>query len=198
MKCYRSIILTAAAAFFATAAYAQADSQPAAAPAPAAQPAPDPNAVAAGVQFVKQSTKMVVYPAKQQSPEQQATDERECYLWAQQETGIDPMAAGPDADSAAQASAAKMDTATTGAAVGGAARGAVGGAVVGGIVGDAGTGAALGAVGGAARGRRAKKQAEHQAAQQGAAQAQSISADRINTFTKGLAACLSGRGYSIQ
>jgi hypothetical protein len=195
---YRSIIPAVTAAFIATIAHAQADSQPAAPPAPAAQPAPDANQIAAGVQFVKQQTKMVVYPAKQQTPEQQATDERECYLWSQQETGIDPMAAGPDADSAAQASAAKMDTATTGAAVGGAARGAVGGAVVGAIAGDAGTGAAIGAVAGGVGGRRAKKQAERQAAQQGAAQAQGISADRMNTFKKGMAACLSGRGYSIQ
>jgi hypothetical protein len=150
------------------------------------------------VQQVKQATKMIVYPAKEQSAEQQATDERECYVWSQQQTGIDPMAAGPDADSAAAASADKMDSATTGAAVGGAARGAAGGAIIGGITGDAGEGAAVGAVAGAVSGRRAKKRAEKQAAQQGAAQAQGISAERMATFKKGMAACLTGRGYTVQ
>jgi hypothetical protein len=186
-----------AAAVFAQAASAQTpDSQPAPAP-PAAQPAADP-AITAGVQQVKQATKMIVYPAKQQSAEQQATDERECYVWSQQQTGIDPTAAGPDVDSAAAASADKMDSATTGAAVGGAARGAAGGAVIGAIAGDAGEGAAIGAVTGAVSGRRAKKRAEKQAAQQGAAQAQAATADRMTTFAKGMAACLSGRGYTIQ
>jgi hypothetical protein len=188
---------TLAAALVTQSASAQApDSQPAPAP-PAAQPAADPN-IAAAVQQVKQATKMIVYPAKGQSADQQATDERECYVWSQQQTGIDPMAAGPNADSAAAASADKMDSATTGAAVGGAARGAAGGAIIGGITGDAGEGAAVGAVAGAVSGRRAKKKAEKQAAQQGAAQAQGISAERMATFKKGMAACLNGRAYTVQ
>ena len=186
-----------AAAVFTQSASAQTpDSQPAPAP-PAAPAAADP-AITAAVQQVKQATKMIVYPAKGQSADQQATDERECYVWSQQQTGIDPMAAGPDADSAAAASADKMDSATTGAAVGGAARGAAGGAVVGAIAGDAGEGAAIGAVAGAVRGRRAKKNAEKQAAQQGAAHADAISADRLATFKKGMAACLNGRAYTVQ
>jgi outer membrane protein with glycine zipper len=191
-----SFIYALAAAVFTQSASAQTpDSQPAAAPpAPAAA---DPE-ITAAVQQVKQATKMIVYPAKGQSAEQQAIDERECYVWSQQQTGIDPMAAGPNADSAAAASADKMDSATTGAAVGGAARGAAGGAIIGGITGDAGEGAAVGAVAGAVSGRRAKKKAEKQAAQQGAAQAQGISAERMATFKKGMAACLNGRAYTVQ
>jgi hypothetical protein len=46
------------------------------------------------VQKVKQETKMIVYPAKGQSAGQQAIDERECYVWSEQQTGIDPMVAG--------------------------------------------------------------------------------------------------------
>jgi len=188
---------TLAAALVTQSASAQApDSPPAPAPS-APQPAADPN-ISAAVQQVKQATKMIVYPAKGQTADQQATDERECYVWSQQQTGIDPMAAGPNADSAAAASADKMDSATTGAAVGGAARGAAGGAIIGGITGDAGEGAAVGAVAGAVSGRRAKKKAEKQAAQQGAAQAQGISAERLATFKKGMAACLNGRGYTVQ
>jgi hypothetical protein len=141
---------------------------------------------------------MIIYPAKGQTTEQQAKDEQECYVWAQQQTGIDPMGPKPNADSAAEASKAKMDTATTGAAVGGAARGAAGGAIVGGIAGDAGEGAAIGAVVGAVGGRRAKKGAEAQAAQQGAAQANAVAADQMATFKKAMSACLQGRGYTVQ
>jgi len=127
---------TLAAALVTQSASAQAPASPPASAPPAAQSAADPNAIAAGVQKVKQETKMIVYPAKGQSAGQQAIDERECYVWSEQQTGIDPMVAGPNADSAAAASADKMDSATTGAAVAGAARGAAGGAIIGGITGD--------------------------------------------------------------
>jgi len=176
---------------------------PAQAPTPAPTPPPasaptDPNAVAAGVYQVKQQTKMIIYPAKGQTPEVQAKDEQECYLWAQQQTGINPLGPKPNVDSAAQASQEQMAEAAQGAAVGGAARGAAGGAVVGAITGDAGEGAAVGAVVGAAAGRRARKTAEAQAAQQGAAQAQGVAAEQMATFKKGMSACLTGRGYTVQ
>jgi hypothetical protein len=154
--------------------------------------------VAAGVTKVKQATKMIVYPAKQQTAEQQARDEQECYVWAEDQTKINPMGPGANVDSAAEASRAKMDTAATGAAAGGAARGAAGGAAVGAIAGDAGEGAAIGAVVGAVGGRRAKKQAEAQAAQAGAAQAQGVNAENMATFKKAMAVCLQGRGYTVQ
>jgi len=154
--------------------------------------------VAAGVTKVKQATKMIVYPAKQQTAEQQARDEQECYVWAEQQTKIDPMGPGANVDSAAQASKEKMDSAATGAAVGGAARGAAGGAAVGAIAGDAGEGAAIGAVAGAVGGRRAKKQAKAQAEQAGAAQAQAVNAESMATFKKAMAACLQGRNYTVQ
>ena len=96
---------TLAAALVTQSASAQAPASPPASAPPAAQSAADPNAIAAGVQKVKQETKMIVYPAKGQSAGQQAIDERECYVWSEQQTGIDPMVAGPNADSAAAASA---------------------------------------------------------------------------------------------
>ena len=36
---------------------------------------------------------LVVFPAKNQTKDQQATDETECYAWSKQQTGIDPFAA---------------------------------------------------------------------------------------------------------
>ncbi|HEY9443040.1 MAG TPA: hypothetical protein VIQ25_07415 [Gemmatimonadales bacterium] len=137
-----------------------------------------------------------VYPSKGQTKDQQAKDEKECYQWAGEQTGIDPNVQ-VNADSAGKAAAAKADSAATGAAVGGAARGAVGGAVVGGIVGDAGDGAAVGAVAGGVKGRKARKQAEAQAGQQGKQAAQAANAESRKTFAKSMATCLQGRGYAV-
>jgi hypothetical protein len=95
---------------------------------------------------------MIVFPAQNQTKEQQLGDEQACYAWAIQNTGIDPAKVKANPDSAAKAAGAKMDSAATGAAVAGAARGAAGGAVVGAITGDAGEGAAVGAVVGAVGG----------------------------------------------
>ena len=152
--------------------------------------------VAAATSQAKQKVGLIVYPAKGQTPQQQALDEQQCYTWAQQQT--DPLAKPPSSDSAAQAGKAKADSAAQGAAVKGAAGGAVGGAAVGAAAGDAGKGARVGAVAGALRGRRAKKEAERQAEQQGRAQAQAQAGQQANTFKKGMVACLQGRGYSVQ
>ncbi len=137
-----------------------------------------------------------VYPSKGQTKDQQAKDEKECYQWAGEQTGIDPNVQ-VNADSAGKVAAAKADSAATGAAVGGAARGAVGGAVVGGIVGDAGDGAAVGAVAGGVKGRKARKQAEAQAGQQGKQAAEAANAESRKTFGKSMATCLQGRGYAV-
>ena len=141
---------------------------------------------------------LIVFPAKGQSKDQQALDQKECYTWAVANTGVDPDKVGVNADSAAAAGEAKGDSAATGAGVRGAARGAAGGAAVGAIVGDAGTGAAVGAVTGLAAGRRARKQAQKQGEQQAVAQAQSQAAGKIDTFKKGMSACLEGKGYTVK
>ena len=142
---------------------------------------------------------MFPYPAKNQTKEQQAIDEKACYDWAGQQTGVDPVAAAnPNTEAAAAAAQKQMDSATTGAAVKGAAAGAAGGAIVGAIAGDAGEGAAIGAVAGAFRGRRAKKQAEHQAAQQGAQAAKSQGNAQLDTFKKAMGSCLEGKGYTVK
>lgn len=141
---------------------------------------------------------MIIYPAKEQTPDQQKADEAACTQWAESQTGLKLQAGGVNVDSAAQAAQAQAAQATQGAAVAGAARGAAGGAIVGAIAGDAGEGAAIGAIAGAVGGRRAKKQAEAQAAQQGAAQAQAANQQRIDTFKKAASVCLEGRGYTVR
>ena len=141
---------------------------------------------------------MFVYPAKGQSPEKQKKDEKECYAWAKDQTGFDPMtAAAPNADSAGKAAKEQTATATQGAAVKGAAKGAAAGALVGAAAGDAGKGAAVGAAVGGVGGRAGKKNAEKQAAAQGSNAAVASSNQQVDTFKKAASTCLEGRGYTL-
>jgi len=144
----------------------------------------------------KQKLGLIVYPSKDQTPQQQANDEQACYVWAQQQ--IDPLAKGSNPDSAARAGKARADSAAQGASIKGAAGGAAGGALIGGAAGDAGKGAGIGAIAGALRGRRAKREAEQQAEQQARAQAQAQAGQQASTFRKAMVACLQGRGYTVQ
>ncbi len=127
-----------------------------------------------------------VYPAKEQSAQQQGTDDSQCLAWARQDTGIDP---------AAVAAAPPPQTGPQGERLRGAVGGAAGGAVIGEIVdGDAGKGAGVGATAGVlvggARSRR------NQAAQ--AQQAQTSKTQAIDTYYRAYAACMQGRGYTVQ
>ena len=153
---------------------------------------------AGGAKPTLKSIGMMIYPAKGQTPEQQAAAEAACTAWAESQTGLVLSGGKVNVDSAAKASQQKTAEATQGAAVVGAAKGAAAGAAIGAIAGDAGTGAAIGAAAGAMRGRRAKKQAEQQAAAQGAQQAQAQSQAATDQFKKAAAVCLEGRGYAVQ
>jgi len=135
------------------------------------------------------SAQLSVYPANDQSPEQQQTDETECYQWAVEQTGIDPAAPPPVQQASAPPTTA---TGTTpGAGARGAARGAIAAEVVGG---DAGKGAVAGATVNRSRSRRANAAAEGQAQQQ----QQAASQQQMDTYYKANAACLEGRGYSVK
>jgi hypothetical protein len=93
----------------------QAIAQAPATPAPASKP-------------ISTSLGMVVFPAKGQTPQQQAQDEGECYAWSKGQTGVDPMAPPPAAAQPAAQSAQKAPAAD-GSRLRGAARGAAAGAV---------------------------------------------------------------------
>lgn len=156
------------------------------APAPAAPPKPA-------------NLGLFVYPGTGQDAAKQGQDENECYTWARQQTGIDPMAAPT------QAAAVE---APKGGAVKGAARGAAKGAAVGAVsderhVGDegsldAGEGATAGAAAGAVKGRRAQKKATKQAEGQAKQAAAAQDTQAKDTFKKAWGACLEGRGYSVK
>jgi hypothetical protein len=131
----------------------------------------------------------IFYPAKGQSAEQLNRDRGECRSWAQQTTGIDPVALA-QAPPAATAG-------PSGPAIGGGERiqGAARGAVLGEVMGDhGGEGAVAGAMVGGARARR--NQAERQRSAQHEAQAARDST--IGTYNRAVAACMEGRGYTVR
>jgi len=137
---------------------------------------------------ISSSLGVAPYPSKGQSPSQQSADEGQCYGWAKQQTGIDPMAV------------ASAPPPQSGPAVGGgervkgAARGAAAGAAVGAIADDTGKGAAAGAVVGTAAGGRKARQ--NQQAQQQQAQAQKGAT--AQQFNKAFGACMEGKGYAVK
>jgi len=160
--------------------------------------APPAGTVPMTMKEVKQKLGIVVFPAKGQKPEQQDKEEYECLMWGAEQAGIKPGEPAPDAKAAGDAAAAKMDSAATGAAVKGAAKGAALGAMTGAIWGDAGEGAAVGAIGGAVAGRRAKKQAKANAKAQAEQQVNAETQKKIDAVKKGMGACLTSKGYTVQ
>jgi outer membrane lipoprotein SlyB len=139
---------------------------------------------------ISSGLKLYVFPAKGQSKQQQKKDEFECYQWAQEQSGIDPLNL-PKVE-------APVQTGPTGGAVVGAAKGAAAGAAIGAIAGDAGKGAAIGATAGAMAGRRQGKQAQAQQNQQAQAQATASEQEMINSFKKAFSVCMEGKGYTIK
>ena len=169
-----------------------------AAPADSTKAAPPAGAVPMTMKEVKQKLGIVVFPAKGQKPEQQDKEEYECLMWSAEQAGIKPGQQPGDAKAAGDAAAAKVDSAAQGAAVKGAAKGAALGAMTGAIWGDAGEGAAIGAIGGAAAGRRAKKQAKANAKAQAEQQVNAETQKKIDAVKKGMGACLTSKGYTVQ
>ncbi len=133
---------------------------------------------------------LVVFPSNSQTQKQQKEDEYSCYMWAMDQTGIDPLNL-PKVE-------AQVSSGPTGGAVVGAAGGAAAGAAIGAIAGDAGKGAAIGAVAGGLRGRRAGMQAQAQQNAQSKGAADQANAEVKNTFIKAFSACMEGKGYTVK
>jgi hypothetical protein len=140
---------------------------------------------------ISQSMKLYVYPSKGQSKQQQKEDEFECYKWAVEQSGIDPL-------NLPKVEAAPVQTGPTGAGVKGAAKGAAAGAAIGAIAGDAGEGAAIGAIAGGLAGRRQGQQAQAQQNQQAQANAAAAEQEMKDSFKKAFSVCIEGKGYTIK
>jgi len=107
---------------------------------------------------------------------QQASDEKTCYDWAVQNTGIDPLAA-PKNEEVQQP--AEQQTSP---------RGGAGGAV---------RGAALGVIGGRRQARAAEQTAQAEA-KETAEKTAAASEEQVKFFKNGFAACLEGKKYSVK
>ena len=135
---------------------------------------------------------MYIYPANGQNQQQQDKDRYECHTWAVQQSGFDPSQGSPSNPNQYDPQPSSQRQVLRGAGRG-AAMGAVGGA----IAGDAGTGAAAGAaIGGMAGGIRRRQERKQQAAAQ---QQQQVQAQQpqIAGYQRAMAACLQGRGYTV-
>jgi len=140
---------------------------------------------------LSQQMKLYVFPSKGQSKQQQKEDEFECYKWAMEQSGIDPL-------NPPKVEAAPVQSGPDGSAVKGAAKGAAAGVAIGAIAGDAGKGAAIGATAGALAGRRQGKQAQAQANQQSQANAAATEQAIKDSFAKAFSVCIEGKGYTIK
>jgi hypothetical protein len=149
------------------------------------------------------SVGLMVYPSKGQSRDQQAQDDAQCFAWARDQSGYDPMNPPPP-PRAPLVSTGHSDDVARGA-VGGAAVGAAGGALIGAIAGNAGKGAGIGAATGLlAGGLHAHAQDEREVEREKAqAQArideqQAARQELVQKFRRAMSVCLEARGYATK
>jgi hypothetical protein len=152
-------------------------------------------AFAQGGQQYPPNWKPVIFPNKGQTPQQQDTDNYQCYNWAKQNSGFDPMAPIQPTAPPPPAQAPK------GGAVKGAAVGALGGAAIGSLSGNAGKGASAGAIaGGVIGGVKRKQQTKEIAVEQDqyAKQQEAIYNQKRDGYNRAFAACMEGKGYTVK
>ena len=149
------------------------------------------NAQTAGNSSLSNSLGVYVFPAKNQTKEQQSTDESACYKWAIEQTGYDPI-------DPTKVQAQQVDSSPDGTAIVGAAGGAAAGAAIGAIAGDAGKGAAIGAIAGAMRGRQAKVSGDARQQQQNNQAAAAKEKELKDNFNKAFSVCMEGKGYTVK
>ena len=146
------------------------------------------------------STEIYFYPARGQSPAQQERDRYECYLWAVRQSGFDP----GQAQLAPHQRVVVKPASPPGADV---AAGAISGAVLGSMLAmphDRSEGMIFGAMTGAILGAAAESSRQEQAQQ---LQQQYDARDvqrysrlerQARDYKRAMAACLEGRGYTVQ
>lgn len=137
----------------------------------------------------------IIYPKKGQSPQRMEKDKFECYNWAKNETGFDPMKPPPPTTPPPVQVKSKA----------GVFRGAAGGAVVGlatgSLMSEAAKGAAIGAASGALIGgvRKNKHQTKEEQKQQQWEQEQAaILQEKRNGYNRAFGACLEARDYTVR
>jgi predicted lipid-binding transport protein (Tim44 family) len=142
---------------------------------------------------------LIVYPAKGQSQKQMEKDKFDCYSWAKQQSGFDPMQTPPPAPAPPP---------PPGSAAGGVVRGGAGGAALGAAVGGiaggwsgAGKGAAIGALTGGVFGGLRSQARNYQSAQnqqQLAAQQSAQYRQKRDAYNRASSVCLEAKGYKVK
>lgn len=135
-----------------------------------------------------------IYPARGQSQAQQDKDRYECHSWAVKETGFDP--SKPET-AAPGTTASKPYQASQPHVARGAARGAALGAVGGAITGNAGKGAAAAAAMGVVAGGFRRRDERRQMFAQQQLDVRSAEQGQLGAYHRAMAACLRGRGYTV-
>jgi Glycine-zipper domain len=145
------------------------------------------------------------YPAKDQIAAQQQKDELECYRWAVQDSGFDPLAGAVEREPVSAPPSERKGPSTAGGAAKGGVAGAAAGALIGAIAGEtgkgAGVGAATGLLGGIAVAKHKQKEAQkeadrEQASQQAATQAEAQ--QKLGGFKKAYGACMEAKSYVVK
>jgi hypothetical protein len=144
------------------------------------------------------------FPAKNQTAAQQQKDEVECYQWAAQDSGFDPLAAVGAQPAPAPPAATQNGPSTAGGAARGAVAGAAAGAIIGAIAGDTGKGAGIGAGSGLLGGvlvakhkqKGAQKEADREQASQEATKAETQ--QKLEGFKKAYCACMEAKSYVVK
>jgi hypothetical protein len=141
------------------------------------------------------SVGLVAYPSGGQATSKQSIDEQECYEWAEQTTGVDPVNPAAGVEPARPAATPGMGVSAGERAL----KGALLGALLGNIADkDAGEYALAGAAIGSVRGAHKADEASVDARNQAAADTQAEAARRLELFKKAFAACMEGRGYTVK
>ena len=144
-----------------------------------------------GCSSVALASDFYVYPKNNQTPEQQQKDEGECYAWAKNQTGFDPMATPRATEPAPQVESRSAD----GTLLRGAARGAAVGAILGNSD-DAKKGAAAGAAISGMRRRDRQRQQQNDRDRWEQEQA-AIYAEKRNNYNRAFKGCMEARDYSL-
>ena len=144
---------------------------------------------------VASAQELSIYPSKDQSTDQMEQDKFQCYSWAKNESGFDPMAIPTASAPPPQKEAQK------GGVVKGGAKGAVAGGAIGAITGNTKkglkVGAATGAVTGGVRRSKQTKSEDKKRKDWEQQQGQQYQQGR-NNYNRAYSACLEGRGYSVK
>jgi hypothetical protein len=137
----------------------------------------------------------IIYPKKGQGPQKIEKDKFECYTWAKNETGFDPLnPPGPTTPPPVKTKS-KVGVLT------GAAGGAVVGLATGSLMSEAAKGAAIGAASGALLGGvvKSKHQTKEERKQQQWEQDQAaILQEKRNGYNRAFGACMEARDYTVK